>query len=236
MTFVGRHRELEIPCEELRSVRDGQGRFIWMRGRRRVGKSRLVEEFLHRSGIRAAYYQAPRRTTEVALRRFAETIAESGLPAADLFGSGVSFDSWPAALRASTDGATDSEPIALFRGKAIEPLVRRSVERLLIDPNLATKLDGARYVGSYWTRDNQIEVDLVGADAENPKRVAFIGSIKWRTRSPFGPRDAQRLAEQSADVPGAAAAKLVGVSISGFADDADLDVRLDPPMLIDAWR
>ncbi len=455
-------------------MREDEGRFAWIRGRRRVGKSRLVEEFLRRSGIRAAYYQAPRRSTDVALKRFVETIAESDLPAAELFRSGVSFDSWPSALRASTDGATEQDPIVLiidelpylvekddgfpadlqlawdrylknrpvlliaigsdvrmmqaltqrpaelhgrptrevvvpplspaevaeltgvapaealdiylivggfpqlasswprgasrghflrqaladsatrfvvdgmrildaeletqtsarkvltsighgertfgqiraasgisnettlssalellvdvkqiveqslpfaappgrknkrytiadpylrfwlrfvgpnieeidrgrsdlaigrierdwetFRGKAIEPLVRRSVERLLIDPDIAGRLDGARHVGSYWTRDNQIEVDLVGADAETPKRVAFIGSIKWRARSPFGRRDARRLAEQRADVPGAGAAKLLGVSRSGFADDADLDIRLDPLALIDAWR
>lgn len=474
MTFVGRQNELAILAEELRSVREDEGRFVWIRGRRRVGKSRLVEEFLHRSGIHAAYYQAPRRTADIALRRFVETIAESELPAAGLFGSGVSFDSWPAALRAVTDGATESRPVALiidelpylvekddgfpadlqlawdrylksrpvlliaigsdvrmmqalterpaelhnrptrelvvpplspaevaeltgvtpaealdiylivggfpqlasswprgatrghflrealadsatrfvvdglrildgeldretsaskvlasighgertfgqiraasgisnettlssalellvdvkqiveqslpyaappgkknkrytiadpylrfwlrfigpnieeidrgrsdlavarierdwetFRGKAIEPLVRRSVERLLIDPDLASRLDGARYVGSYWTRNNQIEVDLVGADAETPKRVAFIGSIKWRARSPFGGRDARKLAEQRANVPGASAAKLLGVSRSGFADDLDLDVVLDPGALIDAWR
>jgi len=455
-------------------VRGDRGRFVWVRGRRRIGKSRLVEEFLHRSGIRAAYYQAPRRATDIALRRFVETVAESTLPAADLFASGVSFDSWPAALRASTEGAAASEPIALvidelpylveiddgfpadlqlawdrylkdgpvllvaigsdvrmmqtltqrpaelhgrptreivvpplspaevseltgtsaaealdaylivgglpqlasswpsgtsrrhflrasltdsatrlvvdgmrildaefetqtsarkvlaaighgertfgqirtasgisnettlssalqllveikqiveqdlpfaappgkknkrytvadpylrfwlrfiapnieeidrgrsdlaiarierdwktFRGKAIEPIVRRSVERLLIDPDLAARLGGARYIGSYWTRNNEVEVDLVGADAEQPTRVAFLGSIKWRTRSPFGRRDVLDLAEHRADVPGAGTAKLLGVSRSGFSDKGDLDVRLEPSDLLKAWR
>jgi hypothetical protein len=123
-----------------------------------------------------------------------------------------------------------------FRGKAIEPLVRRSVERLLIEPDLAARLGGARYVGSYWTRNNQIEVDLVGGESEQPDRVAFIGSIKWRARSPFGHRDALRLAEQRTGVPGAATAKLVGVSRSGFDDNVELDVRLGPQELIGAWQ
>lgn len=474
MAFVGRQHELEILADELESVREDEGRFAWIRGRRRVGKSRLVEEFLRRSGIRAAYYQAPRRSADVALSRFVEAIAESDLPAAELFRSGVSFDSWPSALRASTDGATEADPIALvidelpylvekddgfpadlqlawdrylknrpllliaigsdvrmmealtqrpaelhgrptreivvpplspaevaeltgaapaqaldiylivggfpqlvsswprgasrghflrqaladsatrfvvdgmrildaeldaqtsarralasighgertfgqirtasgianettlssalellvnvkqmveqsvpyaappgkknkrytiadpylrfwlrfvgpnieeidrgrsdlalarierdwetFRGKAIEPVVRRSVERLLVDPELAGRLEGARHVGSYWTRDNQVEVDLVGADSATPERVGFIGSIKWRARSPFGRRDLRRLADQRAQVPGAGAAKLLGVSRSGFADDVELDVRLGPSALIDAWR
>ncbi|HYM54882.1 MAG TPA: hypothetical protein VES97_05930, partial [Solirubrobacteraceae bacterium] len=118
---------------------------------------------------------------------------------------------------------------------AIEPLVRRSVERLLVDPNLDSRLDGARYVGSYWTRNNEVEVDLVGADTRTPARVAFIGSIKWRTRTPFRRTDARELAEHRAQVPGAGAAKLVGVSRSGF-EDVELDARFGPEELVEAWR
>jgi|CZKG01.1.fsa_nt_gi AAA+ ATPase superfamily predicted ATPase len=473
MDFVGRRRELGILGEELALVRQDHGRFVWLRGRRRIGKSRLVEQFLRQSKVRYAYYQAPRRETQIALKRFSETIAESGLPAAGRFGSGVSFDSWPAALRACADDTHEDWPIALvidelpylvekddgfpadlqhvwdrhlchkpilliaigsdvrmmetltqhpaelhdrpsrelivpplsvaevaeltgtnasealdiylmvggfpqlasswrpgtspsvflqqalgdsatrfvvdgmrildaefaaetsarkvlesighgertfgqiraksgvsnettlstalhllvvlkrvvteslpyavptgkknkrytiedpylrfwlrfigpnieeidrgrsdlviarvqrdwqtFRGKAIEPLVRRSVERLLADPDFSERVGGARYVGGYWTRSNQVEVDLVGGDSEQPQRIGFIGSIKWRATKPFGRTDAAALAQQRASVPGAGAAKLVAVSLSGF-ETVDLDARLGPGELVDAWR
>ena len=52
-----------------------------------------------------------------------------------------------------------------YRGRAVEPVVRTALERLLADPELAEKLGGARHVGSWWKRDHSIEIDLVGGDA-----------------------------------------------------------------------
>lgn len=122
-----------------------------------------------------------------------------------------------------------------YRGRAIEPLVRESLEQLLPD---AERFGTARYVGAYWNRTGAIELDLVGGD-ERPvaKRISFLGSIKWRERQPFGRADAADLATRRADVPGADAdTLLVGVSAQGFAEDTPLDVRLGPEDLIDAWR
>lgn len=68
-----------------------------------------------------------------------------------------------------------------YRGRAIEPIVRDSVARLL-------PLYGAdsHTVASFWTRDGRTEVDLVGIDGQGSKRrVSFIGSIKWRQRRSF---------------------------------------------------
>lgn len=469
-TFVGRDREFEVLADELGQVGPRTGKFVWMRGRRRVGKSRLVEEFLRRAGVRHLYFQAPRREPEVALARFATALAESGLPASDLVSAGASFDSWPAALRLASQGASAKEPIAIvidelpylverdggfpadlqmvwdrhlesqpvfliaigsdvrmmkalteypaelhgrptremaippltpaevaglagvssvqafdrylvaggfpqlvdswptgasrkqflehaladsstqfvtnalrilsaefdgqdqarrvldaigsgertnaniarasgvsnesslskalkvlvgkgvvseglpyavppgrknkryavrdpylrfwlrfvgpnldeidrnrgdllverierdwatYRGMAVEPLVRDSVERLLLDPAYAEELDGARFVGSYWTRSNAVQVDLVGGSDRNPDRVVFIGSIKWRENAAFNRDDANRLAGQRGDVPGASGAKLVGVSRRGFAKDTDvIDVKLTPDDLL----
>jgi hypothetical protein len=469
-SFVGRERELEILRGELATVGRGTGRFIWMRGRRRVGKSRLVEEFLRQTGVRHLFFQAPRREPTAALARFATTLVESDLPAGELVSSGASFDSWPAALRLATQGASARDPIAIvvdelpylveqdpgfpadlqtawdrhlekqpvlligvgsdvrmmktlteypaelhgrptrelavrplapaelasfartssaqsfdrylvvggfpqlvdswptgatrrqflegaladsstqfvtnalrilsaeferesqarwvldaigagertntniarasgiasdsslsaalkllvakgvvtedlpyaappgrknkrysvsdpylrfwlrfvgpgldeidrgrgdllverierdwttYRGLAVEPLVRDSIERLLLGPAYAGGLGGARVVGSYWTRNNAVQVDLVGAADPDPDEVAFIGSIKWRENATFGRDDAKRLASQRGDVPGAAGAKLVGVSRRGFAEDTDiLDVKLTPDDLL----
>jgi hypothetical protein len=441
-----------------------------MRGRRRVGKSRLVEEFLRQAGIRHLYFQAPRREPETVLARFAAALAESGLPAGDLVSEGASFDTWPAALRLAGQGASAKEPIAIvidelpylverdsgfpadlqmvwdrhlesqpvlliaigsdvrmmkilteypaelhgrptremaippltpvevagfagvssaqafdrylvvggfpqlvdswpsgasrrqflehaladsstqfvtnalrifsaefdgqslarrvldaigsgertnaniakasgvsnetslsnalkvlvgkgvvseglpyaappgrknkryvvkdpylrfwlrfigpnldeidrdrgdllierierdwatYRGMAIEPLVRDSVERLLLDPAYSEALDGARLVGSYWTRNNAVQVDLVGGEDPDPTGIAFIGSIKWRESAAFNRDDANRLAGQRRDVPGASGAKLVGVSRRGFTKGTDaIDVKLTPGDLL----
>jgi len=118
-----------------------------------------------------------------------------------------------------------------YRGRAIEPLVRAAIERML--PRLT--LGEARHVGSYWTRTGDVEVDLVGGkDADPPTPVSFVGSIKWRERSPFNRRDLAQLAAARARVPGADHALLVGVSRSGFATD-ELDLALGPDDLLAAW-
>ncbi|MGH3147907.1 MAG: ATP-binding protein, partial [Rubrobacter sp.] len=120
-----------------------------------------------------------------------------------------------------------------YRGKAVEPLVREAVERMLPDERFGK----ARYVGGYWTRTNDIEVDLVGAEREaRPRRVEFVGSIKWRERATFGRRDLAHLVSQAPKVPGNDTQTLtVGVSRSGF-DAEDLDVKLGPEDLLGAWR
>lgn len=122
-----------------------------------------------------------------------------------------------------------------FRGRAIEPVVRDSLERLLPD---AKRFGAARYAGGYWNRTGAIEVDLVGGDAwPVAKRVAFVGSVKWRQRRRFGRADAMELAASRAQVPGASEKTLLlGVSSRGFEANVPLDVRLSPQDLIEAWR
>lgn len=66
-----------------------------------------------------------------------------------------------------------------YRGNAVEPLVRASIERMLP----YTELGDTMFVGSYWTRTGDVQVDLVGADSErSPATVTMLGSIKWRER------------------------------------------------------
>jgi hypothetical protein len=120
---------------------------------------------------------------------------------------------------------------ASFRGRAIEPIVRRSIERMLPDE----RFGAARYVGGYWTRTNVPEVDLVGASDPRPPEVSFVGSIKWRENALFTRRDTEDLIEQRGRVPGAAGARLVGVSRRGFATGVGLDVELSPDELLWAW-
>ena len=103
--------------------------------------------------------------------------------------------------------------------QAVEPIVRSAVERLLPDERLL----GAEYVGSCWTRTNDPEVDLVGADKRvAPAKVAFAPpSIKWRETAPFDSSDLERLIATSARVAGVGpATPLVAVSRRGVQRSA----------------
>lgn len=120
-----------------------------------------------------------------------------------------------------------------YRGKAIEPLIRETIERLLPDDRFGE----ARYVGGYWTRTNDVEVDLVGANKDlRPQRIEFVGSIKWRDNALFGRSDLGHLISQRPRVPGADESTLtVGVSRTGFETEG-LDVKLSPEEILSAWH
>ena len=122
-----------------------------------------------------------------------------------------------------------------YRGKAVEPLVRESIFRMLPDKRFGE----AQYVGGYWTRKGDVEVDLVGAEKMvRPRHVAFVGSIKWRERIPFGGRDLGRIAAQRDEVPGTDEDPvLVSVSREGFDKRGrGLDTALVPEDLLEAWK
>lgn len=117
-----------------------------------------------------------------------------------------------------------------YRGRAVEPLVRRSIERLLPDERLGASL----HVGSYWTRTGEVEVDLVGSPSpEAPAAVSFVGSVKWREQAPFARPDLLALAAQRAKVPGADDAPLVGVARTVVT--ADVDLAYTAQHLLAAW-
>jgi AAA+ ATPase superfamily predicted ATPase len=121
-----------------------------------------------------------------------------------------------------------------FRGRAIEPTIRRALELSLPD----RRYGGALYVGAYWNRASTVEVDLVGGDAKPSARIIpFVGSIKWRDDETFGRTDTAALAAQRTAVPGAGpATALLGVSRRGFDAAVGLDVQLTADELIAAYR
>ncbi len=98
--FIGRQRELARLHRWLGKTADGgaigrPGRALLLRGRRRVGKSRLVEEFVERSGVPHLFFTASGRPMGEELRLFAAEAAASTLPGASLFDS-VTLESWEA--------------------------------------------------------------------------------------------------------------------------------------------
>ena len=115
----------------------------------------------------------------------------------------------------------------------MEPLVRDALERLLDEPATSERLGDSRCVGAWWRRDHSIEVDLVGGDRPDPTRIGFVGSVKWRERGRFSAGDLDRLGASRAEVPGAAGAKLVAVSRSGFEKGLGADQCSAPTS---CWR
>jgi hypothetical protein len=117
-----------------------------------------------------------------------------------------------------------------WRGTAIEPVIREALRRI------GDQLPGEpTVVGGYWTRTNDPEVDLIGADREPvAKRIAFVGSVKWREDHPFDESDLAALIAHRPQVPGAADdTPLVAVSRCGVTVNSP--VALGPGDLITAW-
>ncbi|MCH7232998.1 ATP-binding protein [Glycomyces sp. L485] len=113
--FVGRRSELERLGGILDAVEAGgrtgrPGRALLIRGRRRVGKSRLVEEFIDRRETPHLYFTAIGGSREEDLAGFAAELAASTLPgAADLAGFGPP-QTWDAALTMLATAIPDDRP------------------------------------------------------------------------------------------------------------------------------
>lgn len=119
-----------------------------------------------------------------------------------------------------------------WRGIAIEPIIRESLDRL---PAIRRPhLDGV--IGSYWTRTNNPEIDIVIADtAPKAKKIFNVGSIKWKENAPFDEKDYSDLIVHRNLLPGATEqTALVVVSRSG-CKVPNLKVY-SPEDLISAWK
>ncbi|MEU4313081.1 DUF234 domain-containing protein [Nocardia sp. NPDC024068] len=123
---------------------------------------------------------------------------------------------------------------ASWRGRAVEPFVRESLERLLPDEHWPQ----VEAVGGWWNRQNNPEIDLVGTDRRPVAgEVVFVGSIKWLEDRPFDRHDYDALARSVLAVPGAASTTpLIAVSCSGTAPDLPLAMAWGPDDLLRAWR
>ncbi|MEV6506090.1 ATP-binding protein [Streptomyces sp. NPDC051642] len=121
-----------------------------------------------------------------------------------------------------------------WRGRAIEPVVRESLLRML--PNAAWPETEA--VGGWWNRQNNPEIDLIGADREPVAgAVHFVGSIKWLESQPFGRREYDSLVRDAAAVPGSDPdTALVAVSRAGVVDGLPLAAHWGPEDLVEAWQ
>lgn len=112
-TFIGRSRELALLAQDLESLRQsGQGALVLVKGRRRAGKSRLVEEFAERQGSPVVFFLATRQRPGYELARFVDVLAQSNHPEA-AGSAGLRFESWEAALTFASVGATQERPVVI---------------------------------------------------------------------------------------------------------------------------
>ncbi|MCG5218268.1 DUF234 domain-containing protein [Streptosporangium sp. KLBMP 9127] len=117
-----------------------------------------------------------------------------------------------------------------WRGRAVEPLVREALARLIPDD----RLPEAPAVGAYWTRSNDVEIDIIGADrGPVAKELRFVGSVKW-LESPFDDHDLAVLARHRAALTDRSV-PLVAVSRSGISRPG-LVTHYGPDDLIQAWQ
>jgi uncharacterized protein len=154
-----------------------------------------------------------------------------------------------AAGRAAQEQARRGRPDAAFRivqrrwpswrGKAVEPLARQSLE--IACASGATPWPDVQEVGGWWNRQFDPEIDLVGADrAPVANRIYFLGSIKW-LGTPFDRHDLADLLRGAAEVPGftLGTSGLAIVSLSGTAPGVrpgQVDLEWGPDDIVSAWQ
>lgn len=121
-----------------------------------------------------------------------------------------------------------------WRGRAVEPVIREALLRLLPDD----RWPETEAIGGWWNRQNNPEIDLVGADREPVARhVHFLGSIKWLENAPFGRHEYGSLLRDMLAVPGAdPKIPLVAVSRCGVTDGLPLAAHWGPEDLLGAWQ
>ena len=117
-----------------------------------------------------------------------------------------------------------------WRGRAIEPILREALARLLP----AQGIPAAPAIGGYWTRSNDVEIDIVGADrGPVARQLLFLGSVKWLETAAFDNHDLVEL-QRHRDRVTAAPVPLVAISRSGTATSR-IDAAFSPADLLAAW-
>lgn len=120
---------------------------------------------------------------------------------------------------------------ASWRGRAVEPVVRAALQRLLPDAGWPEVTD----VGGWWPRTNVPELDLVGT-AGVPGPVRLVGTVKWRTHAPIRGDEIAALSRDAVAVPGVGAdTPLVGVCPGGVEPGVRLAASWTAEDLLAAW-
>jgi AAA+ ATPase superfamily predicted ATPase len=192
--------------------KSGSGRMLALRGRRQIGKSRLVEEFIRSSDVKAIFYTASRQSAAAELRSFSEQIAMSTTDGAAVAAAGP-LGSWEAALSIAVSGSSAEDPVVLVIDELpflieSEPAIEGIVQKL-------------------WDRRLEalpVLVLLIGSD------VSMMAALNDYGRPLYG-----RLTEMTiGPLSPAAIGEMLGLSAAG-ALDAYLVIG-GFPRLADIWR
>ncbi|GLY32502.1 ATP-binding protein [Kineosporia sp. NBRC 101731] len=143
--FVGREHELAVLDGMLDSVLRSAsadprpGKCLLMRGRRRIGKSSLVEAFADRAQVPFMFFTAAGASEELELEAFVEAVVTSSLPDRAVFEESRPGN-WSAALRQLAGVLPDDRPSIVVideapylmeRVDAFEGILQRSWDREL---------------------------------------------------------------------------------------------------------
>jgi hypothetical protein len=117
--FVGRRAELDLLTKHLDRVqRTGEGRSVAIRGRRQVGKSRLVQELCDRTGLPYCFYTAVKGASSTeAVGYFLRAMSDSSLLTAvgrDLLPSQPPAGGWGDMLRILAGVLPDAPSIVVL--------------------------------------------------------------------------------------------------------------------------
>lgn len=153
MDFVGREGEVGLLGRRLTEVREsGNGSLLALRGRRRVGKSRLADEFVRASNCPYVYFTAVQQEGEVELARFVAAMEASELSRADDIRAGLRPQSWEAALALVAEGATPERPVIVVidefpylvaKQPSIEAILQKVWDRVLQSAPILLMLIGS---------------------------------------------------------------------------------------------
>lgn len=114
--FIGRNAELALLAKRLERVRlSGTGTAVAIRGRRQVGKSRLVQEFCDRARVPYVFFAATRGASAVeAVQEFLLELRSSSLPGDLELVADASPGSWPDAFRVLAGALPDAPAIVVL--------------------------------------------------------------------------------------------------------------------------
>lgn len=114
--FIGRKAELALLAKRLERVTaTGSGTAVALRGRRQVGKSRLVQEFCDRSGVPYVFSAATKGASPVeAVGTFTRDLKESALPSEPELVPLLDNGNWPDAFRLLASALPETPSIVVL--------------------------------------------------------------------------------------------------------------------------
>ncbi|MFG2458964.1 hypothetical protein ACGFWE_18130 [Streptomyces sp. NPDC048523] len=93
----------------------------------------------------------------------------------------------------------------------------------------------AEAISGWWSRQNNPEIDLIGADREPlARRVHCVGSIKWLDNQPFGRHEYDALVRDMLAAPAPIRHPRFVVFRCGAANDLPLTAHCEPENFVRA--